>query len=90
MPFLLGRVRDWVATGAAPVDVSTFDRDYARLWFDTHLHSARSAALLAAVANPGRLVFGTNFGGWDSAPPAGAHDLPADLAANARRLLRLP
>ncbi len=90
MPFLLGRIRDWVATGAAPVDVEQFDRDYARLWFDTHLHSTRSAALLAEVANPDRLVFGTNFGGWDSAGTHEVDRLPIDLSGNARRLLRLP
>jgi aminocarboxymuconate-semialdehyde decarboxylase len=89
MPFLRGRVRDWVDTGAAPIDVAQFDRDYARLWFDTHLHSTRSADLLAEVANPDRLVFGTNFGGWDSAPTDESEHLPIDLAANARRLLRL-
>lgn len=90
MPFLLGRVRDWVATGTTSIDVETFDRDYARLWFDTHLHSTRSAQLLTQVANSDRLVFGTNFGGWDSASAHDAADLPVDLSANSRRLLRLP
>ncbi|MFD7599734.1 amidohydrolase family protein [Streptomyces mirabilis] len=90
IPFLLGRVRDWVATGTAPIDVEQFDRDYARLWFDTHLHSALSTQLLTQVASPDRLVFGTNFGGWDSAASHEADDTPIDLSANARRLLRLP
>jgi aminocarboxymuconate-semialdehyde decarboxylase len=89
MPFVHGRVRDWVATGAAPIDTEQFDRDYARLWFDTHLHSVRSAELLVEIANPERLVFGTNFGGWDSATPGEADELPTDLPGNARRLLRL-
>lgn len=89
MPFLYGRVRDWVATGAAPVGIEQFDRDYARLWFDTHLHSGRSAQLLTEVANADRLVFGTNFGGWDSATATEADSLPIDLSANTRTLLRL-
>lgn len=88
-PFILGRVRDWIATGKGPISVEDFDRAYARLWFDTHLHSTRSTELLTAVANPDRLVFGTNFGGWDSASPHDADSPSLDLTANARRLLRL-
>lgn len=87
MPFLLGRVRAWVATGAAPLDVEAFDRSYARLWFDTHVHSEQSTGLLTDVADPNHLVFGTNMGGWDSA--GGHDDVPPDHALNARRLLRL-
>lgn len=90
LPFLLGRVRAWVATGAGPIGLEQFDRDYARLWFDTHVHSEESAALLAGVANPDRLVLGTNFGGWDSSAPTEIDDLPIDATANAARLLRLP
>lgn len=89
MPFLLGRIRSWVATGAAPIDVEQFDRDFARLWFDTHVHSPASAALLVQTAQPDRLVLGTNFGGWDSAAPTEVADLPIDTTAAARRLLRL-
>jgi aminocarboxymuconate-semialdehyde decarboxylase len=89
VPFLLGRIRAWVESGAAPVTPEQFDRDYERLWFDVHVHSPRSAGLLLETANPGRLVLGTNFGGWDSAWPAEADRLPVDLDANARRLLRL-
>jgi aminocarboxymuconate-semialdehyde decarboxylase len=87
--FLYGRVRAWIASGAAPIGVEQFDRDYRRLWFDTHLHSSRSAELLATVANPDRLVFGTNFGGWDSAAAGHTERLPTDLTANGRRLLHL-
>jgi aminocarboxymuconate-semialdehyde decarboxylase len=88
-PFLFGRVRAWVATGAAPVRLAQFDEDYSRLWFDVHVHSDESADLLIETANPERLVLGTNFGGWDSSSPADVERLPVDLAANARRLLRL-
>jgi aminocarboxymuconate-semialdehyde decarboxylase len=67
-----------------------FDHYYRRLWFDTHVHDAQSLDLLVAHAGTGRLVFGTNFAGWDSGaddhpPPA----LAATLTENATRLLRL-
>ncbi|MGV9713956.1 hypothetical protein ACWDTI_25230 [Gordonia sp. NPDC003424] len=90
MPFLLGRVRSWVGTGASPITVAQFDRDYARLWFDTHVHAESSAQLLAEVADPTRLVLGTNFGGWDSSSPTELDGLSVDVEHNARKLLRLP
>lgn len=66
-----------------------FEHYYRRLWFDTHVHDELSLELLVAHAGTERLVFGTNFAGWDS----GAHERPgfdpAILAANATRLLRL-
>lgn len=67
-----------------------FEHYYRRIWFDTHVHDERSLDLLVAHAGVERLVFGTNFAGWDS----GAHDAPAGdlgaaLTANATRLLRL-
>jgi aminocarboxymuconate-semialdehyde decarboxylase len=64
-----------------------------RLWTDTHVHSAGSLALLTEVMSTDRLVFGTNFAGWDA---GGEHavaevgDLLPVLSANAARLLRLP
>ena len=36
-----------------------------------------------------RLVFGTNFGGWDTGTVDHLGELPAKLNANAVRLLRL-
>lgn len=67
-----------------------FDHYYRRLWFDTHVHDAQSLDLLVAHAGTERLVFGTNFAGWDS----DVDDLPrtalaATLTRNATRLLRL-
>ena len=89
MPFLLGRVRSWVATGAAPIDLAEFDRNFQRLWFDAHVHSEQSASLLAETANRSRLVLGTNFGGWDSSSVQEVDALGIDVTANACRLLRL-
>ena len=63
-----------------------------RLWLDTHVHSRESLDLLTRVVGTDRLVFGTNFAGWDS---GGAHavaeveHLARALSANATRLLRL-
>ncbi len=67
-----------------------FDHYYRRIWFDTHVHDELSLELLVAHAGRERLVFGTNFAGWDSGAterPDG--ELGAALAANAARLLRL-
>ncbi len=63
-----------------------------RLWLDTHVHSSESLALLRQVAGTDRLVFGTNFAGWDAGGASAVEEvgdlLPA-LSANAHRLLRL-
>lgn len=65
-----------------------FAHYYRRLWFDTHVHDEGALELLIGHAGTERLVFGTNFAGWDS----GAKEVPSgiDLAGNAARLLRLP
>ena len=57
------------------------------LWFDVHVHDDEARALLERRANPARLVFGTNFAGWDQE----AGDLRAlarHYSDNARHLLR--
>lgn len=62
-----------------------------RLWLDTHVHSDQSLDLLTAVVGTDRLVFGTNFAGWDAGGDAVAEvaALAPQLSANATRLLRL-
>jgi len=57
-----------------------FDRELARLWFDTNVGDSRSLAFLVEV-------MGTNFAGWDqqTSVKKGA-DIPG-LADNGRRLL---
>ena len=63
-----------------------------RLWLDTHVHSTESLALLRQVVGTERLVFGTNFAGWDAggaSAVAEVGDLLPALTANAGRLLRL-
>lgn len=64
-----------------------FEHYYRQIWFDTHVHDDLSLELLVAHAGPDRLVFGTNFAGWDSG--AGEHPQGLPLAENASRLLRL-
>jgi len=65
-----------------------FEHYYRRLWFDTHVHDELALKLLAEHAGTERLVFGTNFAGWDSGAYEGPGLDPALLAANAARLLR--
>ena len=58
-----------------------------RLWFDVHVHAEESVELLKTRVNRERLLFGTNFAGWDQQPG----DMRAEArpyADNARRLLR--
>jgi len=63
-----------------------------RLWLDTHVHSTGSLHLLIDTVGTDRLVFGTNFAGWDA---DGATEVDAlgelrtTTTANAARLLRL-
>lgn len=91
-PYLAGRLaaaarkRPW-ASAALRAD-GAFEAQLARLWFDVHVHDARSLALLEAVVGRERLVLGTNFAGWDAGDAAVLMQGRADLADNARRLLR--
>jgi aminocarboxymuconate-semialdehyde decarboxylase len=67
-----------------------FDHYYRRIWFDTHVHDEESLDLLVSHAGTERLVFGTNFAGWDSgADETPTGELATTLAGNAARLLRL-
>ncbi|HXV91890.1 MAG TPA: amidohydrolase family protein [Pseudonocardia sp.] len=95
--FLAGRFahavekRPWAS---AELRERGFDHHYRRLWFDTHVHDAGSLRLLVDRAGTDRLVFGTNFAGWDSGagsdrPTELPRDLAPTLSANATRLLRL-
>ena len=52
-----------------------------------HVDGEAAHQRLVEVLGADRLVYGTNFGGWDTPPPAG--EFAASLSANAERLLRL-
>jgi aminocarboxymuconate-semialdehyde decarboxylase len=90
--FMAGRLayaaqkRPW-APGALKKD-GAFEEALSKIWFDTHLNDDRALDLLIRVVGKQRLVFGTNFAGWDQ--PEGGHHAPVDpvFADNARRLMR--
>ncbi len=58
-----------------------------RLWFDAHVDGETAHNRLVEVAGKDRLVYGTNFGGWDT--PSAVDDFAASLTPNAEKLLRL-
>lgn len=66
---------------------SDFAADLSRLWFDAHLEAGPARDLVIDTVGLDRMLYGTNFGGWDS--PASTDDFDASLTPNAERLLRL-
>lgn len=66
-----------------------FEALFARFWLDTHLNSDASLALLTSIVGRERLVYGTNFAGWDAPDADEGHRPEPYLADNARRLLRI-
>jgi len=88
--FLAGRFsqaahkRPW--SKGALREPGAFEARLQRLWFDNHVHDARSLELLERVVGRERLVLGTNFAGWDQPSDGEALAAPAWLADNARRL----
>jgi aminocarboxymuconate-semialdehyde decarboxylase len=66
---------------------SDFAAALGRLWFDSHLEPGAARDLVVATVGVDRMVYGTNFGGWDT--PATTDDFDASLTPNAHRLLRL-
>jgi aminocarboxymuconate-semialdehyde decarboxylase len=65
-----------------------FEERLKRLWFDTHLNNERSEKFFTDTVGTERLVYGTNFAGWDAPDAGSGHKPAAYLADNARRLLR--
>jgi aminocarboxymuconate-semialdehyde decarboxylase len=85
---LLGRWRRAMATRPGGTgNAADVDRWIRRLWFDAHVGSDAATAALVAEVGTDRLVFGTNFAGWDD-DGVDLHGLdPTTLDTNARRLL---
>jgi aminocarboxymuconate-semialdehyde decarboxylase len=80
------RKRPW-----APEEIradGAFEARLARLWMDDHLNDPASRALLIERVGDERLVYGTNFAGWDAPDAAPGATPDPKLAENARRLLR--
>lgn len=88
--FLYGRMaaaarqRPWAPEWLRPP--GAFDALLSRLWFDCHVHDRRTLDLLVDVVGEDRVVFGTNFGGWDQGTTA-IVDTGSPIHANTRRLL---
>lgn len=59
-----------------------------KLWYDVHMHDQRSVELLIERVGTDRLVYGTNFAGWDAPDRFVQPVTGVPLADNARRLLR--
>jgi len=78
----MGQLRNWPALHGG-----TFRSAMSRLWFDAHTEGAAAHAMLVDTLGSERLVYGTNFGGWDT--PRHVGEFAASLSANAERLLRL-
>ena len=74
---------DWIREPGA------FDRALQRLWFDCHITGGREFEFALSQLGTERLVYGTNFGGWDKGTGPDATALRPTLNANAVRLLRL-
>jgi aminocarboxymuconate-semialdehyde decarboxylase len=66
---------------------SDFAASLRRLWFDSHLEPGSARDLVVDTVGLDRMVYGTNFGGWDT--PTSIDDFDASLTPNAHRLLRL-
>lgn len=84
---MAARKRPW-ASAELSAD-GAFEECLSRIWFDNHLNSDTSLKLLTDIVGDDRLVFGTNFSGWDAPDDMASHLPPEKLADNARRLLRL-
>ena len=90
MPYLIERFsemsefRDWAPEG---VKKNGFINELKRLWFDAHVHGEKSQQMLFDLIGKNRLVYGTNFGGWDT--PKKLEKFAPELTKNAEKLLRL-
>jgi aminocarboxymuconate-semialdehyde decarboxylase len=78
--------RPWVAEHLRD---GGFLRQLKRLWFDSHMDAEPALDLLVATVGQDRIVFGTNYGGWDSGGGHAREAFTLSLNDNARRLLRL-
>lgn len=94
VPYLYGRLaaaaehRPWAPEWLR--EPGAFDRLLRRLWFDVHVHDRTSLELLAARVGTDRLVYGTNFGGWDQGSGLDLGEFDDLVRRNGLRLLREP
>jgi aminocarboxymuconate-semialdehyde decarboxylase len=81
------RLRPWAAEWLR--QPGAFDRSLRRIWFDSHVGDVRSLSFLAESVGAERLVFGTNFAGWDQVGDVELGPLDADIRRASRELMRL-
>lgn len=80
------RLRPWAADYLR--HDGAFEDYLSRLWFDAHVHDQRILDFVIRILGSEQLLLGTNFSGWDQHKPDVDRKLAAQLADNARRLLR--
>lgn len=66
-----------------------FMNELRRLWYDSHMDAPSALDRLVATMGRERIVFGTNYGGWDSGGDHARDPFTQSLTPNAERLLRL-
>ncbi len=66
-----------------------FDEALDRVWFDCHVTGKDEFEFALSQIGTDRLVFGTNFGGWDKGTLHSVDDLQQVLNQNAIKLMRL-
>ena len=81
------RKRPW-SPGYIRAD-GAYEEVLSSLWFDSHVHSQKVFSLLKDTVGLDKLVFGTNFAGWDQGHAAFDEETSKILTDNARRLLRI-
>ena len=60
-----------------------------KLWYDSHVHSEDSLQLLEKTVGSDRIVYGTNFAGWDQPESYELDARSAQWTANTRNLFRV-
>ena len=69
LPFVAGRLikackkRPWIPE-RLKVD-GAFESEMKKIWYDSHVHSKEALELLIKVVGDDKIVYGTNFAGWD-------------------------
>ncbi|MGI9624504.1 MAG: amidohydrolase family protein [Acidimicrobiales bacterium] len=82
--YLVERFHSMAKRRGTPTD---FGDLLSQFWFDAHMEPGPARSLVMDAVGVDRLVYGTNFGGWDT--PETADEWDISLNGNARRLLRL-
>ena len=69
LPFVAGRLikackkRPWIPE-RLKID-GAFESEMKKIWYDSHVHSKEALELLIKVVGDDKIVYGTNFAGWD-------------------------